>query len=393
MASNHAQWADLPLDLLLHTASVLECVADLSHMALMCTSWHTAAFGTKIKKQLPWLLMPHENHEELSRLDEIRADFYCFFTNAPHCLPLPFQTIGARFFGSYPGGWLFVAFAQNHWHSLLNLYSEDVVMLPDSMFLMGCKVYEPIVIRAATLSGPPENGTATFCAAIVSVKKHGVFGEECIAAIWRIGQHQATGFEEINARDLIMFNGSFYFLNYDGDLVACKVRDDGVQFTVTQNWFHVIPVYIEEGVEIMSMYLVESRGELLLVVRLKNQQSNVTSSFLVMEMLEAGTCENGHGIYVWSPIQSLDGRMLFVARGQSRSFEAADYINQREGVYFLDDNSFDDLNSLRNCDLFDMTYRYSSCDNGSWNMHDGVTRRLFSTKSPSNYSAPVWFFH
>lgn len=75
--------------------------------------------------------------------------------------------------------------------------------------------------------------------------------------------------------------------------------------------------------------------------------------------------------YTWVRIPSLGGRMFFLGRGSSTSYEVDQYPGFKEAIYFLDD-----VNSLRNAD-----------DSGMIEVHDGLAyqnanqRRYPSTRN------------
>jgi hypothetical protein len=91
----------------------------------------------------------------------------------------------------------------------------------------------------------------------------------------------------------------------------------------------------------ITRYLVESRGKLLLVLRYSGRATGIdlrTLHFRVFE-LEIFPMPNaaGHSAALVE-LQGLDGRVITVARGCSRSFEAEQYKGFQGGsIYFLDD--------------------------------------------------------
>ncbi|RCV16474.1 hypothetical protein SETIT_3G141200v2 [Setaria italica] len=88
-------------------------------------------------------------------------------------------------------------------------------------------------------------------------------------------------------------------------------------------------------------------------------------------------------------LPALDGRMLFVGRGCSRSFEAAHFRGSQEGVYFFDDESF---HGALIC-FGDGILRYSCSSNGVWSGQPDHVRHWFREQHTSTYSSPVWFLH
>jgi hypothetical protein len=94
--------------------------------------------------------------------------------------------------------------------------------------------------------------------------------------------------------------------------------------------------------------MLESLGELLMIIRFAPDPDSPTSGFKVFSRIGPLALEDdgsggmvGHP-YIWSELDTLGGRMLFVGRGCSRSYETADYPGFKDGMYFSDDRSFYD---------------------------------------------------
>jgi len=92
--------------------------------------------------------------------------------------------------------------------------------------------------------------------------------------------------------------------------------------------------------------------------------------------------------YSWSELDSLGGRMLFVGRGCSRSYETADYPGFKDGIYFSDDRSFyDEQIMFRGVD----ERQYPCSDTGKWTQGPPPNvERFFPEQGPSNHSSPAW---
>ncbi|KAF8780940.1 hypothetical protein HU200_000905 [Digitaria exilis] len=145
-----------------------------------------------------------------------------------------------------------------------------------------------------------------------------------------------------------------------------------------------------------ARYLVVFDGKLLVVVRFTPSRIEPTSRFKVFEETERDDEEGNDdpnfpfADYIpmscaWSELNTLDGRMLFVGHGCSRSYRVDKYPGFEEGIYFLDDGEyFDDavLFSLH------QPKRYPCIDNGKWS--EGRVERCFPRSDPSDHSAPVW---
>ncbi|RLM58187.1 uncharacterized protein C2845_PM18G03890 [Panicum miliaceum] len=92
--------------------------------------------------------------------------------------------------------------------------------------------------------------------------------------------------------------------------------------------------------------------------------------------------------FAWSELHALDGRVLFVGHGCSRSYEARQYPPDfKDGIYFLDDGEFYDAAVIFGIGNGNQR-RYPCSDNGKWS--DGHVQRCFPRPDPSDHSAPVW---
>ncbi|KAG8040109.1 hypothetical protein GUJ93_ZPchr0650g16438 [Zizania palustris] len=139
------------------------------------------------------------------------------------------------------------------------------------------------------------------------------------------------------------------------------------------------------GEHVAARYLVESRGELLMVVRL----GQPTSSFRVFQMVLVSMLNSPIMEYTWEELHALDGRALFVGRCSSRSYEVAEHAGLEDGVYFLDDGSFHDQDNDR---LLPSAYQlqFRCSDSGRWSARTHQIENFFPGQGTSKYSPPVW---
>ncbi|XBJ04388.1 hypothetical protein VPH35_023332 [Triticum aestivum] len=373
-------------------------------MALVCTSWRRATKPTvpcPPPLLLPWLLLPLAQG----------PSFACIMSGGGrHTLDLPEEARRARFFGSYEGRWLFLALRRTEGHVLLNLRTREHIpyQIPTfcsrtsstgrSGWLGRAQVVGPwpsspgVVMLAATLSSAPAvDGGACVAAAILTMQhRHGT-GKWRYVCLWRLGSCLAINQEEVNStcvtspQDIVYFDGRFLVLTKGEHLFECLL------------YFTDRDKKMQDG-ESRAGYLVESRGELLMVV--KEWMDDGAVSCIQVFVLAAVPHDNPQLTRVWTRVERLDGRLLVISPGCLRAYECVDFSAGciAEGVYFLDDRTYHNttyfgayFNLQTNSDEFTCT------DNGSCSLLLASPDQCFPRKPrggfSSSYSPPFWLLH
>nr|ACG34867.1 hypothetical protein [Zea mays] len=374
------RWANLNINLVIEIVNRVPCAIDRERMAAVCQAWLAAVVQAKpLTYQLPSLFLPPANV----------SGVYCYLSGCRDHNMLP----GPRYFGSYDGGWFFLAYGQTRGHRLFNIRTGGSHELPDVVADLFTTVgtYSMIVL-AATLSLPPDH-LACVAAGIVTYQPDLDAPRRRHVAFWRPGDKMAVcnvvpnesvgpGLEP---EDVVYYRDSFYFLTQDGHILVSRpyynrVGDIlGALSKLTRFQFQEGGCSDEQFVR--ARYLVSSRGELLMVVRLAAHHHAPTSSFKVFRMT----------LYprTWFEEDALCGRMLFVGRGCSRSYEVSQYPGFKDGIFFLDDRSFYDA---------EMMFRrvnerqYPCSDIGKWSP-DRPSPHVdlyFPERVPSYNSPPAW---
>ncbi|KAJ7961486.1 F-box protein [Quillaja saponaria] len=173
------------------------------------------------------------------------------------------------------------------------------------------------------------------------------------------------------AKDVIYYNGNIYGVYPDGSIWVCDIEGYEPKATML---FHTkigrfVPLF-------ERMYLVESSGKLLAVLRTGGQARSLfegstiysygTAPFLVFELnISNRSCTR---------LESLENRALFVGRNSSISVNALNICGcKANSIYFTDDAN-------------------ESRDMGVWNMMDGRIETLFNPPLFCHVAPPLWVF-
>lgn len=390
-------------DILRKFANHLPCVADRDDATDVCKKWRAALAeplpGPPLPRQLPWLLLPS---------DDTTTRVCCLFCGNDGCA-LRHKvkgTQGARYFGSYKGSWLFVARDQIRGHGMMNIRAPPVdrkvhyIPFPDFLAPSRCNM----VILAATLSSPPNERKGTLlsppnekkCIGAGIIIQWQLIPGQRQAAFWTMGDSLAISVDPdvcqppLEVVDLLYHDGKFHFLTEDGHIrvytPVFNLSGDLENLSTSVCLFQDM----EHDLRVKARYLVQSRGTLLMVVRYGNFLG--VTDFKIFKMTSEHVTRDGvnNVVHTWSELNSLDGRMFFVGRGCSQSYEVSTYVERGldEGIYFTDDECFYDPAML----LRGMNDRkYLCAANGKWSQwRIHKVKRCFPAQEPSKSSPPVW---
>ncbi|AQK86610.1 hypothetical protein ZEAMMB73_Zm00001d038428 [Zea mays] len=402
------RWANLNIDLVTEIMNRVPCAIDRTRMAAVCQAWLAAvARAERLTFQLPSLLFPPADAN----------DVYCYLSGCREHNMLA----GPRYFGSYDDGWFFVAYGHTCGHRLLNIRTGDSHALPDILVDHVAHEIHSMVILAAAISCPPE--FAPCAAGIVSYQPELDAPRRRHLAFWRQGDEVAVcnvlpgapvgpGWEP---EDVVYYRRNFLFLTQGGHILVCNPlyeNDDSGNILLVPwklmpfpewSFFRDCMWEYPGSAVVRACYLVESRASLDMVVRLAAHHHAPTSSFKVfymdpIDIIEPGDDDEEADEYLrtwnWFGENAWGGRMLFVGRGCSKSYEVREYPGLKDGIFFLDDRSFYDAEMM----FGRVNERQYPCsDIGRWSPPEGPlpshVELYFPERVPSYNSPPAWLLH
>ncbi|CAO2200573.1 unnamed protein product [Urochloa humidicola] len=406
MAPPPAPWADgLAVDLLLLILTELCCQADRASFASVCRRWREVAKLAKpAPSQIPWLLLPSPAPT---------PSIFSFFSGLRRRIrSLPADFRRERLCGSHPGGWVAAALGPFGGHLLANIYSGARIDLPHRLMNFEFSTTTPLLIRAVMLSAAPTDAHCV-AAAMVCGASNIAFCRPGVDSEWYAHPEITT------LQDMVYYEGEamqgFHVL---GDLednvrvLTFKVgeAEDGhgetfmqkrSEYTMPERTPDTLLSVLPKSTS-RTGYLVVSRNKLLLVLRYYCRDSKTgarrTLLFRVFEMEVQKSAKKGENHRAtWVELDDLDDRVIFVARGCSRAFEAPELHGFIGGsIYYLDDAELDVLPFLQN------QAEYPCSDMGMYSIMPGDTVRpgLDAPKpanirpGPAIYGAPTylkWF--
>uniref|UniRef100_A0A0E0EUT4 DUF295 domain-containing protein n=1 Tax=Oryza meridionalis TaxID=40149 RepID=A0A0E0EUT4_9ORYZ len=377
-------------DLIRLIYSRLDCVADRVQMRQVCRTWRSALPPVQQQRCPPFLLVGGPGGPSFSCGTGGGGCSGNF-----HFMRVPEYARGARYFGTYPGGWLFLALKNRtevSEYALVSLRTEQLIPVPDSFYFISDPASSRnVVITAATLSATPQDPEGCYGAAICSRYPFPV--GDFVSALWLVGvSSTAIGTQtSVKLEDVIWFEGAFHFLTLTEKILVFRVpefyrdNDGNAKRAPAERILHFDAGGRDYGNNKVLRYLVESRGKLLMVCRIIPvlPLMRMTTDFRVFEMEERPKQAINNELleerYAWNELDSLDGRV-------------ADYpnIKLQDGVLFVDDGKLYCITGEGAIPL-----HHPCKDNQVWlaakkRVPGGVVNFL-PERAASNCSPPTWF--
>ncbi|RLN23906.1 uncharacterized protein C2845_PM07G17680 [Panicum miliaceum] len=317
-------WSELPPELLGVVFLHLRCLADRVYFVAVCRCWRSAAARAAA---------PTPPQPQLPWLLLVpSAGAPCFVSllagSARRRISLPHGADGARLCRAHAGGWLAVAASGWRACALVNAFSRARVPLPDRMRVPRHGITTCLVVRAVALSAPPTS-LGCIAAALVCGVSNLAFVRPGTDRQW-LASDAVHGLQDV--------------LYHDGEVLRSF-------HAVTND--EAVTVFVQEGV-----------------------QGAPALSW------------SGDHAASWVELDGgLDGRVLFLARGCSRAFEASQFGGFQESIYFLDDTSFDISLALSCGGNF-------PCSDIGWYSGSEIIPGIegFPSKFQSTFSSPTWFY-
>jgi hypothetical protein len=280
-------------------------------------------------------------------------------------------------------------------HLLVNARTGQTYLLPDLVLLHVGERPSRIILRASTLSQQPILGSgclvANICTIILSTTQTGT-GMVCFSSLGS-GISNSGIFGDFE--DVIFFSGAFYTVSRTGQMFRTVANPTLDLPSVFLRCFHSLVASVgppdPSDHYLVARYIVISRGGLLLLCRYSPRFGDLTNCFSVHEMVPLNPVADSGDLFRWNELNDLEGRIIFVGRGSSLSFESSQHPGVAEGVYFLDDTSFHNWRMMFNGGPSGRSYVGN--DIGYWSMHSREVTMLSCRLGPSRYSPHIWVLH
>ncbi|XP_061368204.1 F-box protein At3g56470-like [Gastrolobium bilobum] len=387
-----ADWSSLPPGIIETVAEKLTLIDCLS-ISKVCRSWNTV-LGEEIpiwqRHGFPWLLVSGQQNKEIrtciSILENRVWELELSEANGKYC------------WGSFHD-WLIMVKDLDSFSlevSLLNPFSRRQISLPSIW-----NFYHKMV-----LSGLPSENN------FICMLLHSQYRE---LAFWVPGaqswhKHKLTGQPTQPIEDAVFCNGSFYLLGDGFNLWQIDVKSiyssisegyDGFgTLSQIETVFHevkrpeisvfqeILQIYDDHQI---LRYLVESRGELLLVCRYFSAKQDVVLETWNFEVYSWDYCQSS-----WKKVEDLGDQMIFLGKCCSTSFSAKELgVGVSNSIYFCNDPAAPWWNEWDSDHLKGISYRlgFNKADGRDWGIFrlDNRNGDLFLFHGDIDNWAYTWF--
>ncbi|XP_058068861.1 uncharacterized protein LOC131218197 [Magnolia sinica] len=390
------RWTELPTEILV-TILMRLFLVDCIRAGAVCISWRRALSEIVARKlhppshQLPWLIVSRKNeiHRVLNLSD-----------NKVFRLDLS-QACGAICLGSF-NGWLILKDKWPNGCFLLNVISKECIRLPLQANIWNSAGNRYVknfweqglgIDAKATLSSDPNSGD---CTVVIDCSRNRLAFCKVGDAAWTTlegepdqycyisditvyngrlhiarSDNQVTIYEELVPRpnsakwsDITVYNGRLHIASYGNQVT---VYEELVPRPKLAKWKTLPPPEIESLHHDFDrhVYLVESCGDLLMVVRIYDEHGRHSTAFRIFKMNTSGSC--------WIKVESLGDQMLFLAYSNSKSVSAKGLPGFKG-----------------NCIYFTKDIVATDNDSGVFDLEDGSIKPFTSSISSLIPYLPIW---
>ncbi|KAL6009592.1 hypothetical protein ACLOJK_000020 [Asimina triloba] len=365
-------WSKMLIEILEKIFMSLSLV-DFIHAGAVCTSWRLVMAAIVAQKfqppshQVPWLMLSRNKTTSICRLLNL-------FDSKVYNLHLP-QADQAHILGSF-SGWLILMDKRTYGLFLLNILSKQQIDLPCqanawNSDYSSCIYYEDFwkihahQVYKVILSSAPTSGGCTFV--IVYAKE--------IMAFCRLGDSAWTAMEGDNdphpeLSDIAFYDGRVLLASHIQWLTIYELGSSPK--TIKPNLlppFQIESVYGFNANSLIifgGMYLVESCGELLLVlksIRINVNTLNTRAEGFYVFKMDASRSD-------WIKVDNLGDQILFLGNGCSKSLSAKELSGFKGNHIFFTGNGL-------------------SHESGVFNLEDGSIER-FPLANLQSSKKPFW---
>ncbi|KAL6640544.1 hypothetical protein ACP70R_021667 [Stipagrostis hirtigluma subsp. patula] len=340
-------WSDLSPELLGLVFLRLPTRADRAHFPAVCRQWRSSMRQCSLPplSPMPWLVLPGGNivrfpHGETFNLPETvryhnscgewlllsRSDDSCFLMNPFTKATLPLPSLS-----SYNPRDEHVEIVNDRivpddgmctWMDIKDLIDVSVIAL------IVCSTH--LIAAVVAISGL---GTIALC-------RPG-------AAAWSVSAHEQCRW----LSDMVLFEGKLYAIDFRTedlfciDIVDDELDKDGPRVSRIERIIEGISILPSNHFPTQMLYLIESRGKLLLVRRKMSSKGYVAYMSGRQEFLqhfvgnsEFEVLETDLRHLYWTNLRSMGNEVaLFIGRGCSRAVSVSPYDLSRDCIFFLDD--------------------------------------------------------
>uniref|UniRef100_N1QRU7 KIB1-4 beta-propeller domain-containing protein n=1 Tax=Aegilops tauschii TaxID=37682 RepID=N1QRU7_AEGTA len=316
------RWSSLPGDLLSISYLRLTTTIDRVRFAAVCTAWRAAASRHLPRSALPWLILDPSGAHRTNRV-------YCPEEGVvlPR-LSLPGEAVQRCLVGSHEGGWIASSQAP---FKIINFFTDTEVALSAHT---RPHTDDPLLLRKVVFSEQP---TLSSCilAGVTRMHMLAVYKVGCPEAGWTIRGPRGND----HLMDIAFCNGELYGTTQNPKYLIkfeFVVNKHGALVGVKINYrFCMLESYRENPEHIR--YIVELRGELVMVVRGYRSYKDFTAFRLVHGNIGLQHYNYYNYPYKWVEVHNFGDYALFLGPTCSKAVQVpagARCDIQKNHIYF-----------------------------------------------------------